>query len=62
MAIRTRDYINAKNVAKLQVAGAILKRLRCLDGRDERDRLAALRLLEGLLDRFEDRCSIGPPK
>lgn len=28
MPIRTRDYVNVKNVAKLQIAGAILKRLR----------------------------------
>lgn len=62
MAIRARDYVNAKNVAKLQIVRAILKRVLCTDGRDDRDRLAALAAIERLIDRFEDRCSIGPQK
>lgn len=56
MGLRGRDYVNAKNVAKLQIARAILRRVLCVQGREEEDRLAALRRIDRLIEIYENKC------
>ncbi|HUQ75796.1 MAG TPA: hypothetical protein VM183_13810 [Burkholderiales bacterium] len=54
--MREREYLYAKNVAKLQIARAILKRVFCVLEREEREQEAALRAIDKLIRFFEDRC------
>ena len=54
--MREREYLYAKNVAKLQIARAILKRLFCVLEREEREQQAALRAIDKLVKMFEARC------
>jgi hypothetical protein len=55
--MREREYLYAKNVAKLQIARAILKRVFCVLEREEREQAAALRAVDKLIRFFEDRCN-----
>jgi hypothetical protein len=55
MAMRTRDFENATALAFLRVCRGLLKKVKCLDGRDEQDRLNALKLVERMIARFEGR-------
>lgn len=60
--MRQREYHYAKNVAKLEVARALVKRTFCLLEREEREQQAALRAIEKLINLFEARCGReGPP-
>jgi hypothetical protein len=54
--MREREYLYAKNVAKLQIARAILKRLFCVLEREEREQAKALDAVDKLMRLFEDRC------
>ncbi|HET7669242.1 MAG TPA: hypothetical protein VFK84_02445 [Burkholderiales bacterium] len=54
--MREREYLYAKNVAKLQIARAIIKRLFCVLEREEREQQAALRAIDKLMKMFESRC------
>lgn len=53
--LRTRDFINATNLAWLRVCRGLLKRMKCADGKDEADRQAALKHVERMIARFESR-------
>jgi len=54
--MREREYLYAKNVAKLQIARAIVKRLFCTLEREEREQQAAMRSIDKLIKWFEGRC------
>ena len=54
--MREREYLYAKNVAKLQIARAIINRLFCVLEREEREQQAALRAIDKLTKMFEARC------
>jgi len=54
--MREREYLYAKNVAKLQIARAVLKRVFCTLEREEREQQAALRAIDKLIKWFEARC------
>jgi hypothetical protein len=55
--MREREYYYAKNVAKLQIARAIVKRLFCALEREEREQEKALQAIEKLIHFFEARCN-----
>ena len=55
--MREREYLYAKNVAKLQIARAIVKRVFCVLEREEREQQAAVRALDALIRMFEARCN-----
>ena len=54
--MREREYLYAKNVAKLQIARAVLKRVFCTLEREEREQQAALRAVDKLIKWFDARC------
>lgn len=55
MALRTRDFVNATHFAWLRVCRGLLKKMTCSDGRDEADRLAALKAIDRMIARYESR-------
>ena len=57
--MRQREYHYAKNVAKLEVARALVKRTFCLLEREEREQEAALRAIEKLIRLFEGDLPLG---
>lgn len=55
MALRTRDFVNATNLAWLRVCRGLLKQMKCSDGRDEADRNSALKHIDRMIERYESR-------
>lgn len=54
MPLTHRDFHNATNLAWLRVCRGLLKQMRCLD-RDDTDRKAAMKIIDGMIDRLESR-------